>query len=183
MKGNKRMSNNQLRIRNNAVRGSIMVVLLCTLFTMMSFTAFAYNQGLQSHTVTSLVNTPSGGGGPAGTADLQWDPQTKALTATVHLSGLQPGSSYANHIHQGDCSPTEGKMLYPFNNVVTDAAGNGTATTIVNNITNGIPASGWHVTVHSGPTAQDSPLLCGDVVNQNGANLVSVQLSLVPPTP
>jgi hypothetical protein len=160
-----------------------MVVLLFILFTMMSFTAFAYNQGLQSHTVTSLVKLPSGGGGPSGTADLQWDPQTKALTATVRLSGLQPESSYANHIHAGNCSPIEGQMLYPFNNVVTDAAGNGTATTTINNITDGIPASGWHVTVHSGPTAEYSPMLCGNVVNPGGARSVSVPLVLVAPMP
>src|SRR5215469_6465811 len=125
------MSNNRLHIKSNVVRGSITVVLVLTLFTMMSFTTFAYNQGLQStqsHTATSLVNIPSGGGGPAGTADLQWAAQTKALTATVHLSGLQPESSYANHIHAGNCS-VEGKMLYPLNDVVTDAAGNGTAMT------------------------------------------------------
>lgn len=158
-----------------------MIVLLFTLFTMMSFTAFASNQSLQnsqSHTFTSLVNVPSSGGGPSGTADLQWNPQTKALTATVYLTGLQPGSSYANHLHAGDCS-TGGKMLYPFNNVVTDATGNGTATTTINNITGGIPASGWDIMVHTGPTAEASRLLCGNVVNPEGATAVTVLLSAI----
>src|SRR5436853_3416232 len=179
------MSNNLLHIRGSVVRGSIMVVLLSTLSIMMSFTAFAYNQSLQSsqsHTATSLVNIPSGGGGPSGTANLQWNPQTKALTATVHLSGLQPESSYANHIHTGDCS-IESEKLYPFNNVVTDATGNGTATTTINNITSGIPASGWDITVHTGPTAEASRLLCGNVVNPRGATEVTVLLSPVDLTP
>jgi hypothetical protein len=161
-----------------------MVVLLLTLFTMTSVAAFAYGQSIQS---PQSQNTPSGGGvgiTPAGTADLQWNPQTNALTAIVHLSGLQPDSSYANHIHTGNCTPggeAEGKMLYPFNNVVTDATGNGTATTTVNNVTGGIPASGWHIVVHNGPTAEASPLLCGNVVNPTGATAVSVLLSLVDP--
>jgi len=160
-----------------------MAVLLFTLLTMMSSTTWAYNQGLQSpqsHTVTSLAKVPASGAGPAGTADLQWDPQTKALTVTVSLSGLQPGSSYANHIHAGDCS-TEGKLLYPFDNVVTDGTGTGTTTTTINNIANGIPASGWDVMIHNGPTAAASRLLCGNIVNPNGATEVTVPLSLVEP--
>jgi hypothetical protein len=162
-----------------------MVVLLFTLFTMTSFTAFAYNQSLQSsqsHAATSLVNIPTGGGGPSGTANLQWNPQTKALTATVHLGGLQSGSSYASHIHAGDCS-IEGEILHPLNNIVTDAAGNGTAITTINNITGGIPASGWDVTVHAGPTAEASRLLCSNVVNPNGATSVDVSLSPIDPMP
>jgi hypothetical protein len=171
------MRNNILRTRNNAVRGTIMVVLLFTLFTMMSFTAFASDQHIQSsrsHTVTSFVNAPSGN------ANLQWNPQTMALTATLQLSGLQPGSNHAAHIHAGNCS-TEGKMLYPFNNVVADTAGNGISITTIDNITGGIPASGWDVTVHSGPTAEASPLLCGEIVNPTGAISVTVPLSAVDP--
>jgi hypothetical protein len=96
---------------------------------MMSFTALAHDQkrqGSRSSTVTSLQNAPSG------TADLRWNPQGKALTATLHLSGLQPGSNHAAHIHAGACS-SRGKILYPFNNVVADAAGNGIAVTTINN--------------------------------------------------
>src|SRR5579859_6836751 len=132
MKGNERMNDNLLHSRKNIIRGGIIAALLFTLCTITSFTASADNQSLQStqsHTIISRANIlSSGGGGPSGTADLQWNPQTQALTATVHLNGLQPRSSYANHIHAGDCS-AEGKMLYPFNNVITDTAENGTATT------------------------------------------------------
>lgn len=154
------------------VRGSIIVVLLLTLFTMMSFTALADNQNRldpRSSTVTSLQNAPSG------TAALKWNPQSKVLTATLHLSGLQPGSIHAAHIHAGTCS-SMGKILHPFNNVVADAAGNGTSVTTINNMAGGIPATGWNITVHSGPTAQTGTLLCGNVVNSKKATSVSVPL-------
>lgn len=179
------MSNNLPHIRNNIARGSITAVLLFALLTVVSFTASAYNQvsqSPQSRTATSLANAPSSGAGPTGTVDLQWDPQTKALTAIISVSGLQPESSYANHIHAGDCSAA-GKILYPLNNLATDATGSATATTTINNITGGIPASGWCVMIHNGPTDAESGLLCGNVVNTNGATEVTVPLSLMTPMP
>jgi len=176
------MSDNRPYTTSNVVRGSIMLVLLCALFTLISSVAFAAMQSSQSHTVRSLANVPASGAGPAGTVDLRWDEQTRVLTATVSVSGLQAGSSYANHIHAGDCS-VEGKLLYPLNDLVADATGSGTATTTINNITNGIPTSGWDVMVHNGPTAAANTLLCGNVVNTNGATEVSVPLSLMAPMP
>src|SRR5260221_2000761 len=95
------MRNNMLRNKSSFVRGSIMVVLLLTLFTMMSFTAFAYDQrrqGSGSHTVSSLRNVP------AGRAYLSWNPQSKVLSASLYLSWLQPRSNHAAHIHAGTCS-------------------------------------------------------------------------------
>ena len=161
--------------KSHIIRASTLVILLFTLFTTMSITAFAHNLNTQSsHSPSSGAITPSG------MTNLQWDPQTQTLTVTVHLNGLQPGMSYANHIHAGDCS-TEGKMLYPFNNVITDAAGNGTATTTLNNMTGGIPASGWDIVVHNGPTDKAARLLCGNIVTPNGATSVTVSLSPVDP--
>ena len=161
--------------RSIIVRGGTRFVLLLTLFIMTNVTASAHGLNEQSSRASS-----SGGGTPSGEAELEWNPQTQVLTATVHLSGLQPESSYANHIHAGDCS-VDGQMLYPFNNVITDAYGNGTATTTINNITDGIPASGWDITVHRGATSAASRLLCGNVVNPNGAMEVSVSLRPVDP--
>src|SRR5215472_2324510 len=69
------------------------VVLLFIPFFMMSITAFAHDLNRQSSRSPS-----SGVGTPGGVVDLKWNPHTQALTATVHLSGLQPESSYANHI-------------------------------------------------------------------------------------
>jgi hypothetical protein len=148
------------------------LVLLLTLFTMMSVTAFAQSQkrqGLRAHTISSLQSVLSG------RADLQWNPQSKVLTATLHLSGLQPGSNHAAHIHAGTCSSRE-TILYPFKNVIANADGNAVSTTTFTNVTGGIPATGWNITVHVGPTAQTGTLLCGNVVNPMRATSLAIPL-------
>ncbi len=92
-----------LRTKSSVVRGSIMVVLLLALFTMMSLTAFASDQRMQ-------VSRSTLAAAPSGNAYVQWDPKTKALTVTLHVSGLQPQSNHAAHIHAGPCS-REGKIF------------------------------------------------------------------------
>ena len=166
-----------LRNKSSFVRGSIMVVLLLTLFTMMSFTAFAYDQnsqGSRSHTVSSLRNVPTG------RADLRWNPQSKALSAYLYLNGLQPGSNHAAHIHAGTCS-MEGKILYPLKNVVADASGHVASTSTISNVTGGIPVRSWAIVVHRCPTARTGDLLCGNVVNPQRATSVTVPLSATHP--
>jgi hypothetical protein len=171
------MRNNMLRNKSSFVRGSIMVVLLLTLFTMMSFTAFAYDQnsqGSRSHTVSSLKNVPGG------RAYLRWNPQSKALSASLYLSGLQPGSHHVTHIDAGTCS-MGGKILYPLKNVVADASGRVTSTSTISNVTGGIPVRSWAIMVHSGPAARTSVLLCSNVVNPQRATSVSIPLSATHP--
>lgn len=175
-KGDGRVRNYIQCNKSSVLRGSIIVVLLLTLFTMMSFSALAndhHRSGLHTSTMTALQNAPSG------IAALNWNPQSKALTATLNLRGLQPGSNHAAHIHAGTCS-SKGTILYPFKNVVANAAGNGTSVTTINNIAGGIPATGWNITVHSGPTAQTGDLVCGNVVNAKKAAAVSVPLGATP---
>jgi ABC-type transport system involved in cytochrome c biogenesis permease subunit len=171
------MRNNMLRNKSSFVRGSIMVVLLLTLFTMMSFTAFAYDQSRQgsgSHTVSSLGNVPTG------RAYLSWNPQSKALSAYLYLNGLQPRSNHAAYIHAGTCSMA-GKILYPLKNVVADTSGRATSASTISNVTGGIPVRSWAIMVHSGPTARTSDLLCGNVVNPQRATSVTVPLSATHP--
>lgn len=166
------MRNNMLRNRSIIVRGGVTLVLLLTLFTMMSFTAFAQDQsrqGLRAGTVPSLQSAPSG------RANLEWNAQSKALTVTLHLSGLQPGSVHAAHIHAGTCASKE-QILYPFENIIANDAGNALLIATVNNVAGGIPATGWNITVHNGSTAQTGTLLCGNVVNPEGATSVTVPL-------
>jgi len=166
------MRNNMLRNRSGIVRGGITLVLLLTLFTMMSFTAFAQDQsrqGLRAGTVPSLQSAPSG------RADLEWNAQSKALTVIFHLSGLQPGSVHAAHIHAGTCASKE-QILYPFENIVADESGNVLLTETVTDVTGGIPTTGWNITVHNGSVAQTGTLLCGNVVNPEGATSVTVPL-------
>jgi hypothetical protein len=161
---------------SDVLRGLIKGALLLVLFMMTSLPAWAHGQqrqGFQSPIVASIPSAPSGN------AKLQWNQQTNALNVTVQVSGLQAGSTHAEHIHAGTCA-NEGKILYPLNNIVADKAGNATVTSTVNNVSGGIPATGWTVTVHSGSTAQSSGLLCGNVTNPNKATSVSVALQAAP---
>jgi len=105
---------------------------------------------------------------PNGTADISWDPATKAVTVKIVLAGLAPNSTHPSHIHTGSCS-NQGAVLHPLQNIVADATGNATATTTIPNVASGIPASGWYVNVHNGPglttTDQFLPIVCGDIAN------------------
>ena len=110
---------------------------------------------------------------PIGTATLNWDPNTKVLQIQILLTGLAPNSIHPAHIHQGGNCGQNGNILFMLNNVVANATGNITgssATTIVKNVTNGIPASGWFVNIHNGPNltpqSQFTPIACGNVFNQ-----------------
>lgn len=143
---------------------------------MLHSTTFAYRQdGQGTHSVVSLRHTPHG------TADLTWDPQSTILTVTIKLSGLQAETSHPAHIHSGECS-TDGVTVYPLNNVIADAAGNGISTTTINNVTGGIPATGWHINVHSGPTLQTPAealaISCGNIVNQQTATSTTQSVSV-----
>jgi len=173
------MRNTMHRNKRSFVRGNILVVLLLALFMMMSFTGSAYAQTYAQKIQGFPLAAPAPHRNvPSGTVNLSWNPRSRALTATLHVSGLQPRSNHAAHIHTGTCASL-GRVLYPFRNVIADAAGNGVSTTTINNVTGGIPASGWNVTVHTGATAQTASLLCGNVVNPRRASSVSVPLSAV----
>jgi hypothetical protein len=82
----------------------------------------------------------------------------------------------------------EGAITYPLNNVVADAAGNAVSTTVISNIKGGIPATGWYIDVHVGPTLataeQAASVACGAVVNSNtsiaSAQSVTTTLSITP---
>lgn len=170
------MRNNRLRHKSNIVRRSILVILFLTLFTMMSFTAPAsaqQRQGSGSPLVASLQLAPSG------RADLRWNPQRKVLTVITTVSGLRPGSNLAEYIHTGTCAK-RGNILYPLKNIVVDRTGKATVTSPVPNVNGGIPPTGWNITLHSGPTAQASTLLCGNVANPKGATSIAVPLSATP---
>ena len=107
---------------------------------------------------------------PTGTADLTWDPSTHDLTVKISLLGLAPSSTHPSHIHTGSCA-NQGNVIYPLQNIVADAHGVASVTTVVKNIMNGIPATGWYVNVHNGPglstNDQFLPIVCGDVANAN----------------
>ena len=110
---------------------------------------------------------------PRGSVTLQWQERTENLTVTIRLFGLAANSTHPAHIHLGDCDDN-GPILYPLNNVVADAAGDASVTTVIPEVEDGIPTSGWYVNVHNGPglstPTQFDPIACGNVVNPNASS-------------
>ena len=164
----------------------IYLLVTATLFGVLLVIAFAAS----SHAASARA---SGGGSddafanlrhtPFGTATLTWDPQSENLTVTISLVGLAGNSTHPDHIHVGDCDDN-GPILYPLNNLVANAAGDAQATTVIPEVEGGIPASGWYINVHNGPTlatpAQAIPIACGNVHNANNAQTVETFLGATP---
>jgi CHRD domain len=129
---------------------------------------------------------------PTGTATFSWDPSSHTLTVTLKLIGLAPGpnSIHPAYIYEGSCR-NQGKRLYQLKpDVEADTHGDATTVTSpISNVMNGIPATGWSVTVYNGPgsSADDQlQIVCGDVANPNAvttaAQSVQVPLNEAPPS-
>lgn len=105
---------------------------------------------------------------PAGSAQLSWDPASRALIVNITLLGLAPKSKHPAHIHTGTCAKV-GNAIYPLQDVVANEAGIGTSISTISNVTGGIPATGWSINVHNGPAMtsdqQSMPISCGDIAN------------------
>jgi CHRD domain len=162
------------RIIGKSVKIGVMALLLLTLIAMSSLVAFAHSSSdHDTQTTVSLKHTPHGH------AKLKWDPASEKLTVTIKLTGLQANTRHPAHIHAGDCS-VMGKIIYPLSDVVADSAGNAVSTTTIDDVDGGIPASGWYINVHSGPTlatsAQALAISCGNVSNPDQAHSVSTRL-------
>ncbi len=122
-----------------------------------------------NHSNTMQVNmraapSTSAGETVSGTAQLNLSGQT--LTVNLTLSGLEPNSTHAAHIHMGSCE-SQGPVKYPLNTVKADASGKATVTTTIPNVAS-IPSTGWYVNVHhstalSTQTGFD-PIACGNVM-------------------
>ncbi len=113
-----------------------------------------------------LTAAPGASVGQAASGKAQLSLSGTTLTVTVTLSGLEPNSMHAAHIHKGSCE-SQGAVIYPLDNVVADASGNANVMTTVNNVSS-IPSSGWYVNVHrttalSTQTGFD-PIACGNVI-------------------
>jgi hypothetical protein len=100
----------------------------------------------------------------SGTSQLSLSGTT--MTVKLMVSGLQPHSIHAAHIHAGSCQ-SQGAVIYPLTNVVADASGKASETTIIKNVKS-IPASGWYVNVHYGTNMTNqtdfNPIACGNVM-------------------
>jgi hypothetical protein len=120
---------------------------------------------------------------PVGTADLTWNPSSHLLTVTVSATGLAPNSTHPEHIHGGTCASNPmGPILYTLNPLIADAHGDGTSVTNIKGVMNGIPASGWYVNVHNGPTLNSAlearAIACGTVSNNNTSSHTKQSVNL-----
>jgi len=90
------------------------------------------------------------------------------LVVTVTVTGLEPTSTHAVHIHTGSCQ-SQGGIVHGFPTdkyLKADGSGKATESVMFDNVTS-IPTSGWYVNVHRGTNMQSSidfdPIACGDV--------------------
>ncbi len=107
---------------------------------------------------------------PAGSVQLAWNPTSHVLTVNITLLGLAPNSKHPAHIHSGSCTK-EGGVVYSLHDIVANEEGAGTSTSMINAVTEGIPATGWYLNVHNGPgmtsDQQSMSISCGNIANPN----------------
>jgi CHRD domain len=88
-----------------------------------------------------------------------------SFTLTIKLTGMVPMSSHISHIHAGGCG-VPGGIVFALQQVIADASGAATATTIVP-AKYLVPSSGWYVNVHTGPDFTEPDYApstsCGDL--------------------
>ncbi|MCW2649874.1 MAG: hypothetical protein JWR32_850 [Mycobacterium sp.] len=120
---------------------------------------------------TTLTMAPVGQR-PQGSANLTYDPGHKTLTVATSASGLAPGSAHAQDIGLGTCE-AQGAAKYPLNDLVALASGAAYQTTVIQNVDQAPPPSGWYLNVHLGssdqvlqngqPTLYFQPIICGNI--------------------
>ena len=120
---------------------------------------------------------------PSGTTDITWNAANRTMTVKVSISGLAPKSTHPEHIHKGDCN-SDGKILFALNPIEANAKGVGTSETTFNNVTTGIPQSGWYLNVHNGGTGltaalQSMAIACGNIINANASTTSDQSVHLI----
>jgi CHRD domain len=123
-------------------------------------------------TTVTMAPPPQPGQHPQGSATLTYDPAKKTLTVAATASGLVAGSDHAVHIHLGSCN-SQGAVQYPLNDLVASPTGTAETTTVIQNVDQAPPASGWYINVHLGsssqiqqngqPTLYFQPIICGNI--------------------
>jgi len=104
-------------------------------------------------TAVTMAPPPQPGQHPQGSAKLTYDPAKKTLSVDATASGLVAGSAHAVHIHLGSCA-SQGAVKYPLNDLVASPTGTAETTTVIQNVDQAPPASGWYVNVHLGSSSQ-----------------------------
>ena len=123
-------------------------------------------------TTVTMAPPPQPGQHPQGSAKLTYDPAKQTLSVAATASGLVAGSAHAVHIHLGSCA-SQGAVKYPLNDLVASPTGTAETTTVIQNVDQAPPASGWYVNVHLGsssqiqqngqPTLYFQPIICGNI--------------------
>ena len=123
-------------------------------------------------TAVTMAPPPLPGQHPQGSAKLTYDPAKKTLSVDATASGLVAGSAHAVHIHLGSCA-SQGAVKYPLNDLVASPTGTAETTTVIQNVDQAPPASGWYVNVHLGsssqiqqngqPTLYFQSIICGNI--------------------
>ena len=119
---------------------------------------------------------------PRGTTAISWTPANQNLTVKISLVDLAPSSTHPAHVHSGSCTK-QGAVVYTLNNVLADARGVGSSTTVIKNVKT-VPASGWNISVRNGPglapADQDLPIVCSDLTftHLSPTSPLSVQVPL-----
>ncbi len=120
---------------------------------------------------------------PTGSAELQWDARSKTLMVKFSVIGLISNSTHPTEIDSGSCNH-EGKVLYPLHNIHVGISGSATVISIVQNVEQGIPATGWNLSIHNGPqlASADEALAisCSDVSNTSLAHTLEVNMNTSP---
>jgi hypothetical protein len=121
---------------------------------------------------TTLAMAPVGQR-PQGGANLTYNPGAKTLVVATSATGLAPGSAHAQHIGLGTCE-AQGAAKYPLNDLVALASGAAYQTTVIQNVDQAPPPSGWYLNVQLGssaqvqqnvqPTPYVAPIICGNIV-------------------
>lgn len=105
---------------------------------------------------------------PNGTANLAWDPTNKELTVNLALTGLAPNSTHPISLSAGTCA-APGAAVHQLPPIKADKYGDARAVETVMDVANGIPAHGWYLEVHNGPTIgpadQTADLACSNITN------------------
>jgi hypothetical protein len=122
-------------------------------------------------TATTLAMAPVGQR-LQGSASLTYDPGNKTLIVATSATGLAPGSAHAQQIGLGTCE-AQGAAKYPLNDLVALASGAAYQTTVLQNVDQAPPPSGWYLNVHLGssaqvlqngrPTPYFEPIICGNI--------------------
>lgn len=117
------------------------------------------------------VLNPASKSGVHGRALLSLNPKTQVLVVTVTARGLKPNSSHPEHIHKGTCAHY-GAIVYGLKNLIANKKGIGRSVTSVRGV-KVIPAKGWIVNIHLGPSLVGKGLTqiaCGPVVGGKGGS-------------